>query len=358
MSTEPINVGVIGLGMGMFHLDAYRDCPSAKIAAVCDCDADWVAHVAEERKVPLTFTDYHRMLQDPEIDAVTICLPTARHAEATIEALNAGKHVLCEKPMARNAAEADAMVSAAKATGKVLMISQNQRFTNEAQYLRKAMDERRFGDVYFVRTGWRRTMGSLISPVYPRGSGTVNRNWFNQSRAGGGVLRDLGSHMLDLALWLLDFPKIDDVFSANYAAFTPDFAAQYGHEADAEDFAAGMIRFDNGASLQLETSFGSYVEADVVYLDLYGTAGGVSLRNDVLKVFGQDHDAYFTSLNRFPSPPGCAQADFLRAIQTETPPLVTGQQGAAVIKLLDALYAGGTRIFSNDQWRQAKTQNP
>lgn len=336
-----VRVGVIGLGMGMGHARRYRECPEAELAAFCDRDAAWLAHVQREMQVPHTFTDYGDLLDRPDIDAVSICLPTALHAEAAVRALGAGKHVLCEKPMATNARDARAMAAAAKRARKVLMISQNQRFTQEAQYLKRRLGKGELGDLYFVRTGWRRPMGMLPQPVAHRATGAFSRNWFNQQAGGGGVLRDLGSHMVDLSLWFLGFPKIAQVLGANYAMFTPQHAAAAGQRADAEDLAVGMIRFANGASLQLEVSFGTFVESEVVFLELYGTRGGASLRNG-LRLFGGGEGAYTTTVpQRFSIPVETPQAHFVHAIQKGSEPLVTPEQGVAVIEVLDALYAGG-----------------
>lgn len=336
-----VRVGVIGLGIGMGHATRYRECPQAELVAICDRDTAWLEHAQQSLHAPHAFTDYRDLLRSPDVDAVSICLPTVLHAQATIRALRAGKHVLCEKPMATNAKEAEAMAAAARTAGKVLMISQNQRFTPEAQYLKRRVEEGELGDIYFVRTGWRRPMGMFPSPVSRRATGIVDRNWFNQRAMGGGVLRDLGSHMLDLSLWLLGFPQVSEILSANYAMFTPDHAAAYGRRADAEDLAAGMIRFSNGASLQLEVSFGSFVESEVVFLELYGARGGAALRNG-LRLFGGTNSAYtITVPQRFDMRVETPQAHFIRVIQEGSEPLVTAEQGVAVIRVLDALYASG-----------------
>ena len=337
-----LRVAVIGLGMGMGHAHRYRDCAEAELVAICDNDPAWLGHCQAALQVPLTFTDYRALLKCPEVDAVSICLPTHLHAQATIAALRAGKHVLCEKPMATNAKDAQAMAAAAKAARKALMISQNQRFTPEAQYLKHRLQRGELGDLYFVRTGWRRPMGMFPSPTAQRATGAFSRNWFNRRATGGGVLRDLGSHMLDLSLWFLDFPKVSEVLSANYAIFTPEHSAAHGQKGDAEDLAVGMVRFANGASLQLEVSFGTFVESEVVFLELYGTRGGASLRNG-LKFFGASKEAYTTTIpQRFTGRVETPQAHFVHSVQKRTQPLVTPDQGVAVIRLLDALYSSGT----------------
>ena len=344
--SERIRVAVVGLGgIGLHHVRTFESCPQAELVALCDRDAGWLAHAGREHPGCRLYTDYHQVLQDQEVEAIALCLPTILHSRLTIEALQAGKHVLVEKPMACNAEEARAMLAAAQACGKLLMISQNQRFTAEAGYLHRIVEGGRLGSIYFVRTGWRRPLGMFPSPVTVRATGTIDRNWFNQRQVGGGVLRDLGSHMLDLSLWLLGFPPVADVLGANYSVFSPGFAAEYGAVADAEDFATAMIRFEDGATLQFETSFGVHTDQEEVYLELYGTQGGAALRNGQLKVFGGDHRAQTVEAVHFSQPGGSPHAEFVQAIQAGRPPLVTGEQGVRVIELLDALYARGIQQY-------------
>ena len=260
--SEKVKVGVIGLNMGQHHVTSYKNVADAEMLAVCDIDEKWLKHMQDLHSVPRSFTDYKRLLEDKEIDAVSLCLPTSMHAAVTIEALKAGKHVLCEKPMATSAADAAKMVAAAKDTGKVLMISHNQRFTPQAQVLKKLVSEGALGRIYFVRVAWRRPMGNLPSADTIRATGKLNRNWFNERAKGGGVLFDLGSHMLDLSMWFLNFPKINKVAGMNYSMFLPAFSAAHGQSGDAEDLATGMLFFEGGTSLQLEVSFGTFVEQE------------------------------------------------------------------------------------------------
>lgn len=340
MSTDPLRVGVVGLGMGMGHVEAYRHMPGVEVVALCDLDQAWLGEIGAQVGARLLFSDYREMFARPELDAVSVCLPTALHAPVTISALEHGKHALCEKPMALDASEARAMVAAAEAAGRVLMVSQNRRFEAPAQYLHQLVTGGGLGRLYFVRAGWRRPMGVLPSPSSARGAGVINRNWFNQRRAGGGVLRDLGSHMLDLGLWLMGFPPVAEVLGASFSAFLPAWAAQHGETADAEDLATGMIRLQDGSALQLEVSFGSQVEREVVFLELYGTQGGASWR-DGLRVFRAEPGAVSTDVKRFVGPTSSPQAEFVRAIRTGEPPMVAPQESVAVIEVIDRLYAGG-----------------
>ena len=341
---KKVRVGIMGMAMGLDHLANYRKVESTEIIAFCDHNEPWLKHMQKQHCVAKGYSNYRQMLKDKSIDAVSVCLPTYLHADATIAALKAGKHVLCEKPMAVSGKEAKAMASAAKASRKILAISQNRRFERPSQYLRKCMDENMFGDIYFIRTGWQRPMGMFPVPNEARTTGTYSRNWFNQKAKGGGVLRDLGSHLLDLTMWLLGFPKVKQVVSNNYCLFTPAIAAQFGETADAEDFASGVILFENGAALHLEVNFGAHIEKESVFLEFYGRRSGASLRDGVIKTFTEDGGAYTaTTVQGYTLPGGTTQSDFIAAILGRKNPLVTPDQGVRVIELLDALYAGGIR---------------
>jgi predicted dehydrogenase len=228
-----IRIGIAGLGVGRYHYDNYSHCDRAAVVAICDRDRAWLDHIGSQWGIAKRYLDYNEMFADPEIDAVSIGLPSSLHAEATKTALDKGKHVLCEKPMAVNAGEAKQMVSAAQRANRILMISQNKRFTPQARYLHQCVRNKRFGWIYQIRIGWPRAYGNFPSPINYRETGMLNRNWFNEKNGGGGVLRDLGSHLLDLSLWFLEYPPIDKVVSSNLSLFTPKLAAQSGHIADA-----------------------------------------------------------------------------------------------------------------------------
>src|SRR5438876_1150959 len=252
MAEKRLRMGVIGLGVGSGHAKTYQALPNAELVAICDQSEAWVKHCQEQWDVPNAFTDPSDLFAMDGLDAVSIAIPNFLHAPVTIAALEAGKHVLVEKPMAVNAAEGEQMAAAARKNGRTLMVSHNQRFGGDVMYLKRAIDEGLLGDIYFVRTIWRRTMGSLPQPTVDRPTGSYNRNWFNEADKGGGVTRDLGSHIIDVALWLMGFPEIADVHGSAYTMFGPEFAQQQNTRFDVEDHSVGFVRFQNGASMQVE----------------------------------------------------------------------------------------------------------
>jgi predicted dehydrogenase len=176
---ERVGVGVIGLGMGRNHAIHFGDCPEADLIALCDVNAERAAQVASETHPRRVYTSTEELLADPEIAAVAVALPNALHAPVVRQCFEAGKHVLCEKPLAMNAREGEQMVEAARRAGKWLMMHFNYRFQPTSQAVKRAVDAGALGDVYFARSVWHRKRG------IPQLGG-----WFTQkAMSGGGVLR-------------------------------------------------------------------------------------------------------------------------------------------------------------------------
>jgi predicted dehydrogenase len=260
---RPVRIGVIGVGIGYIHIQSMSKIPpdQLEIAALCDVNEQRVRTVANEFGVKKVFTDHKEMLKQDEIDAVLVCTPNILHAPMTLDAFAAGKHVMCEKPMALNAAEAEQMVQAGKKAGKMLMMAFNNRFRSDSQLLKKFIENGELGDIYYAKTGWIRRKG------IPGLGG-----WFTtKARAGGGPLIDIGVHVLDLTLWLMGNPRPVSVMGSAYAKFGPQAAKEQGGTYDVEDLAVGLIKLDNGATLFLEASWESHIAKDVIYTNLVGT---------------------------------------------------------------------------------------
>ena len=324
-----------------------NDLPTVEIAAVCDIDKKWLDYRSGELGVENAYTDFYDLLDNKNIDAVSVCLPNMLHKEATVAALNAGKHVLCEKPMAVNAAEAAAMHEAALKSGKKLMIRQNQRFEAGSQLLKKQVDSGMFGEIYLIRTAWRRPLGCMPSPVSRRTDGSeYSRNWFNEKNSGGGVLRDLGAHLIDLAMYLTGFPALTEVSCSAYRKFKADNMDGAGdYVFDSEDLAAAHLKFNNGMSMELEVSFGSFVKDHTVFTELYGTKAGASRRDGAISFYRQIDGAYTTETVRqsLYEEKDSIEA-FIDCVADDTEPPVTSAQGVEIIKILDALYKSAGEI--------------
>ncbi len=277
MENNRLRVGVIGAGIGELHLAAYRKLPRVEIAALAGLDDERVRRVAAEQGVPQTFREYADLLAAPGIDAVSVCLPNALHLPVTLAALEANKHVLVEKPLARTADEGRSMVAAARERERVLMIAFNHRYRGDVQWVKQYVESGAIGRVYYAKAHWMRRAG------IPRlGS------WFvSKEQAGGGPLVDLGVHVLDMAMYLMGEPRATAVSANTYAEFGPrglknwDLRDQFSNERrpyEVEDLGTAFVRLEGGATLLLEASWATHSAAgDDFGVTLYGTEGGVEL---------------------------------------------------------------------------------
>lgn len=180
------------------HIQGYLSLvDDVEVVAICDIDENKAQLMADKYLVPKIYTDYKVMFAEVQPDIVSIVTPNYLHAEITIYALSQGAHVHCEKPLSISAEEAKGILEARNRSGKRVMIGLNNRFTNEAVFLKKWIDEGNLGHIYSAKAGWIRRSGIP-------GRGT----WFtDKERSGGGVLIDLGAHYLDLALYLMGTPR-------------------------------------------------------------------------------------------------------------------------------------------------------
>ncbi|MDD6265263.1 MAG: Gfo/Idh/MocA family oxidoreductase [Clostridia bacterium] len=339
--------GVIGVGMiSDSHINTIRDyCDNTELYAICDIDRAWVEFAKDKYGAKKAYIDYHDLISDPEIDVVSVTVPNNLHAKISIDALEAGKHVLCEKPMAPTATQGRLMAQAAKKTGKRLMIGQNQRFCRPAQYMKRLYDEGRFGDVYHIRTGWIRPLGMMPSVEDKRSNGaTVNRNWYNDKSMDGGVLRDLGVHMIDLAMFITGFPKMTDATASLYRKFEPDVSddVKAKNSFTSEDMASAIVKFDNGMSLDLEVSFGSPMAEEKIFTNIYGTRMGAERLDEELTLINCEDGISFTAekaniretTRHFEH---CVD-EFANAIVNDKETPVTPESAIAVLEILDRIY--------------------
>jgi predicted dehydrogenase len=269
-----LKIGVVGTGgiAVQRHIPAFKsmEMDKAVLTAVYDIEESRAQAVADAFSIEKVFSDYDRFLES--VDAVVICTPNKFHAELTVQALNAGCHVLCEKPMALTIDEGEAMLEAAEKSGKHLSIGYHYRFMRESQAAKRLIKEGLIGEPIVSR------FQALRRRKVP-GWGVFT----NKELQGGGSLMDYGCHLLDLTLWLLDFPKPVEVSAASYDKLSrlPELTNVWG-EIDAETFnvddhLTGYIRFENGATMQLETSWAANIPEDKESLSISGTSGGLDV---------------------------------------------------------------------------------
>jgi predicted dehydrogenase len=332
-----LKVGVVGTG-GIFkaaHLPGWLSHKEVEIVAFCDAFRASAEAIAKDFPDAKVYDDYRELIADPSIDIIGISTPNLYHSEIAIAALLQGKHVFCEKPDAVNPIEAQKMADVAKASGKLLMTMRNNRFSREAKFAKQIIEQDKLGELYMGRCGWIRRRG-----IPGRGG------WFTTKElSGGGPLIDLGVHMIDLAIWLSGNPKPVSVTGTTYRKFAdrPDASGQVpAGMFDVEDLAAGFIRFDNGASLQIEFSWASNVEEEQKFLEWRGTEGGFSLINDKLSIFTEADGAL---IDQYPKFQGAVIGQhtaniqhFVECVLGRETPIFTPEQGVDMIKILSAIY--------------------
>lgn len=340
-----IKVAVIGTGsISSCHIEAYLKNPNVELYAFCDLNEELAKQKAEKYGVTRVYTDKDIMFKElPEIDAVSVCTWNSQHAPCTIAALNAGCHVICEKPMATNAEEAKKMKEAADKNGKLLMVGFVRRYGNDCRILKDYIDNGYFGDIYYGKATYLRRNGA------PGG-------WFgDKSRSAGGPLIDLGVHVIDLTRYLLGNPKPVSVYGATFykLANRPGIKdAKGGYTSstntekeifDVEDLAAAMIRYDNGAVISVEASFSLNIKTDTGKIELFGDKAGASL-NPELEIFSE-FNGYMSNIQLVSGTAldfnGLFDNEinhFVDCIINGTDCMSPAEDGIELMRILDAIY--------------------
>ena len=341
--SNKLRIGIIGSGgiaQGC-HMRGYATMPDrCEIVAVCDVNPDTARTAADKYQVAKTYTDYHQMLQQEQLDAVSVATPNAYHMQPTIDALEAGIHVICEKPLAMNAEEARKMCAAAKSSGKILQVALQQRFTGPARFMKSFIDAGNMGDIYYARAQALRRRGVPHWGVF-----------IDKEKQGGGPLIDIGVHILDMTLFLMGYPKplVASGKTWDMLGTNPDIVNPWGDydrsKFTVEDFAVGMIKFDNGAVVVLESSFMANLDGDPFQTQLFGTKAGA-----IVKGWGEDPIQIFTENNKqlFNMKPAnvpnveSSHVDeikaFVDAIIHSKPSPGPGENGLILNAIFDALY--------------------
>jgi predicted dehydrogenase len=276
-----LRAGVIGLGWaGQQHMAGYAAVPDVDLVALAGMETEALQRLGDAYGVPVghRYANWHDLVDHGQLDVLSVAAPTALHAPIAVPALNAGMHVLSEKPMAENADAARLMVEAAERNDRVLDVSFNHRQRGHVKVLKKIIDAGLLGRIYYAKVGWLRREG-----IPGLGS------WFTRrATSGGGPLMDLGVHMLDIALYLLGEPAVRAVTAATYAEFGPRGKGSSGSPVmrktgiepgafDVEDLSTAFLRLHDGGTLLLESSWAQWIPKDRCYVTMYGSDGGASI---------------------------------------------------------------------------------
>lgn len=338
-----LKVGVIGGGsISEFHIKPYVANEEVELMALCDSNEQRLAEVGKRYGVTKLYSNSAELLKNEEIDAVSICTWNNTHAEIAIAALEAGKHVLVEKPLSMTVEQALAVEAAVEKSGKILQVGFVRRHGDNTKLLKQLIDQDEFGEIYYAKASCLRRLGN------PGG-------WFSdQAKSGGGPLIDLGVHMIDICWYLMGKPRPVSISGNTYSKLgnrshieNLSFykAADYNPTINnVEDMANALIRFDNGASLYVDVSFTLHAKKDELFVKLFGEKGGAEIEPELAMVTEKNN----TILNIIPQIDSLS-FDFEGAFRNEINHFVdcclTGKEtiapvadGVQVMKMLNAVY--------------------
>ena len=342
-------VGIIGCGgiANGKHLPALKKLCQVQIVAFCDIVRERAVKAAAEYGVPEAriFEDYRELVALPDLDVIHVLTPNKSHAPISIAALEAGKHVMCEKPMAKTAADAKAMVEAAKKSGKKLTIGYQSRHRSDATYLKQLIEEGALGEIYFAKAHAIRRRAVPTWGVF-----------LNEEEQGGGPLIDIGTHALDLTLWEMNNYQPACVVGKTYhkLADKENAANAWGpwdpKKFTVEDSAFGFITMKNGATIILESSWAlNTLDVGEAITTLCGTEGGADMK-DGLRINGEKFGRTFETKPDLKAggvafydgvkmePHDIEAAKFYQAIADGADPVVLPEQAYVVTQILEAIY--------------------
>jgi predicted dehydrogenase len=320
---EKTRVAVIGLGSvaQLVHLPNLIKIKNAEITALAEVNKSRLNSVADKYEIKRRHTDYKQLLNDEDIDAIIIATPTHLHKQMAIDCLNAGKDVFVEKPFARNSSEGIEVIDCAKKNNRKLMVGMNLRYRPDSMLIRSLIDAGEIGKPFYIKCGWIRKQSS-------------SEKWFTKrEEAGGGVILDLGINLVDLALWLADYPKAISISTKNY----------FHNSRNLEDTSLSFIRCEN-LTISLEASWSMAEEKDIFYTNVYGTKGSIGANPfKLIKVMADEHmdlgstfvgsptEAFKKSyLNELKS--------FIGAIRGLNPVFSSGEEALQLLQIAEAMY--------------------
>ncbi|RCX22557.1 putative dehydrogenase [Fontibacillus phaseoli] len=354
-------IGIIGCGgiANGKHLPSLSKLDNVELVAFCDIVPERAEEAAAKygAEGAAVYSDYRELLQDGSLDIVHVLTPNDAHAEISIASLEAGKHVMCEKPMAKTAADARRMVEAAKRTGKKLTIGYNNRFREDSMYMKKVCQEGKLGRIYFAKAHAIRRRAVPTWGVF-----------LDEDKQGGGPLIDIGTHALDLTLWMMDNYKPKVVLGTKYHELSrkENAANAWGpwdpEKFKVEDSAFGMIVMEDGATIMLESSWAiNSLEVDEAKCSLSGTEAGADMKNG-LRINGEEFSRLYTKEIELGAG-GVAFYDgnaenaadvemkrWIEAVDQDLEPVVTPEQACVVSEILEAIYESartGKAVYMN-----------
>ncbi len=346
---ETVKIGIIGCGgiANGKHMPALHKLDNVQMVAFCDIVGERAEKAAKDYGTAdaKVYTDYKELLKDGSIDVIHVCTPNRSHSFITVDALHSGKHVMCEKPMAKTAADAKKMLDAAKETGKKLTIGYQNRFRPDSRYLKATCEEGALGEVYYAKAHAIRRRAVPTWGVF-----------LNEEEQGGGPLIDIGTHALDLTLWCMDNYKPKRVMGSVYHKLSDQTqtANAWGDwdpkEFTVEDSAFAMIQMEDGATIMLESSWAlNSLDVDEAKTSLCGTKAGADMKQG-LRINGVKHNHQYTEQVSLDAggvdfydgadatPADLEARSWIDAVIHDKAPVVLPEQAYVVTQILEAIY--------------------
>ena len=349
---KKFRIGIIGCGgiANSKHMPSLSKQPDVELVAFCDIVEERAQKALEQygAEGAKVYTDYKELLKDETIDIVHVCTPNREHSFITVDALEAGKHVMCEKPMAINGEEAQKMLDAAARTGKKLTIGYQNRYRPDSWYLKRACDNDELGEIYYAKAHALRRRGVPTWGVF-----------IDEYEQGGGPLIDIGTHALDLTLWMMNnykpkmvvgsvFKKLGDQKESGNAWGDWD-----SEKITVEDSAFGFIIMENGATISLESAWAlNTLDIGEAKTTLCGVKAGADMK-DGLRINRVKYNKWVTEEVTLDStgvtfygvkgakPSEIEARMWLDAIKNDTDVVVKPEQAIVVTRILDAIYRSG-----------------
>lgn len=341
-------VAIIGAGnVSARHIEAYQAHPDCELVAIADINEEQLKKRAAEYKIERAYTDYREILEDKDIDAVAVVTPTFTHKDIVIDALKAGKHVICEKPPTRTAEEAIECQEAAKKYGKLLMYTFVCRFSAETQYLKKYAEAGKFGQIVSVEVARTSRCAAF-------------NGWMRDKDKFGGMLLDGAIHELDSALYIMGYPKVKAVtgfttyINQNLPEKMKGTAAGYQNadksivERTTDSATSGFVLFENGASLYIRSSSILNVVEPCAFFEIVGEKAGAKVDKGLseknLKMIEISDDNYFREVYpKVGKMNGVKEevAHFVDCCLNGTECMCKTEEAVALMQIIDAIYKSG-----------------
>lgn len=346
---DKVRIGIIGCGgiANNKHMPALHRLPDVELVAFCDIIVERAEKAAKEYGVEgaKVYEDYKELLKDETIDVVHVLTPNREHSFITVDALEAGKHVMCEKPMAINTEEAQKMLDAAKRTGKKLTIGYQNRYRPDSWYLKRACDNGDLGEIYYAKAHAIRRRAVPTWGVF-----------LNEEEQGGGPLIDIGTHALDLTLWTMNNYEPKMVVGSVYKKLGDqrESGNAWGdwnpEEFTVEDSAFGYIVMKDGATIVLESSWAlNSLDVDEAKTSLCGTKAGADMKGGLRINKVQYGKQVVENVNLeaggvaffdggAANPEDIEARMWIDAVKNDTDVVVKPEQAIVVTKILEAIY--------------------